>query len=201
MLPFDRHRVVSDTGESVVPGEEGELWIGGGGLARGYVGKPGHTAERFIPDPWSERGDVVYRTGDIVRERPDGQLVFLGRRDRQVKISGVRVEPAEIETAIRMLPGVESAVAVVVARRLGKSLVLYVVPAGADPDEPVEDPEGLSVRIRASLPHQLSHTKIRFVASLPLNASGKVDHAALLATRQASSRPDSRRESASPAGA
>src|SRR6185436_2327459 len=101
-------------------GVPGELCLGGGGLARGYLGRPELTAEKFVPDPFS--GGRLYRTGDLARRRPDGVLEYLGRLDHQVKVRGFRIEPGEIETALLSHPGVREAV--VVAR--DEALVAYV---------------------------------------------------------------------------
>ena len=125
-------RPIADTTVHIL---DGELHIGGAGLARGYLGRPELTAERFVVDPAS--GARVYKTGDLARWRPDGELEFLGRRDHQVKIRGFRVECGEIETVLEAQPSVRSAV--VVARE--DALVAYVVPAGdgTDPAELVAD--------------------------------------------------------------
>ncbi|MEY9861712.1 non-ribosomal peptide synthetase component F [Catenulispora sp. GAS73] len=121
VVPHLYHRIVDDNGAPVVPGTPGELWLGGPGLALGYAGLPNETAERFIPDPHAASAQRVFRTGDVVRERPDGQLDFLGRRaqgergarhdrhDSQVKIAGARVEHGGAESGGGRIPGVRSA--------------------------------------------------------------------------------------------
>ncbi|MGI5153413.1 amino acid adenylation domain-containing protein [Plantactinospora sp. CA-294935] len=115
-LPIDGTRVLvlGESGELVPPGVAGELYAGGVGLARGYLGNPGLTAERFVPDPYGPAGARLYRTGDLVRRRADGLVEYLGRRDDQVKVNGVRVEPGEIEAVLAEHPAVSGAVVLVV---------------------------------------------------------------------------------------
>jgi amino acid adenylation domain-containing protein len=161
----------------VAPGESGELYIGGAGLARGYRNRPGLTAERFVPDPFSpEPGARMYRTGDLARALPDGGLVCLGRVDHQVKIRGFRIEIGEVETALGRHPDVREAV---VAVREGasddKQMVGYVVPrAGQTPDA-----GALREFLKASLPDYMVPSTIVTLGSLPLTPNGKVDRLAL----------------------
>ncbi len=132
-LPGTWARVLDAQMARVPPGARGELYLAGAGLARGYVNQPSRTAERFVPDPHGGIGTRTYRTGDWVRYRPDGALMFLGRRDAQVKVRGYRIEPAEVEDSLRAVGAKE---AVVMAQ--GERLVAYV--ETADPTGPTAGP-------------------------------------------------------------
>ncbi|MER5950481.1 amino acid adenylation domain-containing protein [Streptomyces sp. NPDC001904] len=157
---------------AVPPGTPGELVIGGPGVTVGYLGRPGQTARSFVPDPEGPPGARRYRTGDLVRSRPDGQLEFLGRIDQQVKVRGFRVEPGEVESALRALPGVGEAV--VSAR--GDRLVAHVA---ASPDAPAPHPDDLRAALSAVLPAHLVPHPVVVLDRLPLTAHGKIDRAAL----------------------
>ena len=121
-LPGHRAYVLDETGRPVPPGEVGELYLSGVGIARGYLNRPGLTAERFLPDPFSDRpGARMYRTGDLVRQLPTGDLAYLGRRDGQVKVRGQRIELGETEAVLRSHPQVTDAAVVAVAGRPGRA--------------------------------------------------------------------------------
>ncbi|HEX4495130.1 MAG TPA: amino acid adenylation domain-containing protein, partial [Thermoanaerobaculia bacterium] len=180
-------RPVADTALHVVDlafrpvpvGVVGELLVGGGRLAFGYLERPDLTAERFIPDPWSgEVGRRLYRTGDLVRWSPQGAIEFVGRRDHQVKIRGFRIEPGEIEAALASHPEVREAVVVVdEAGAGGRRLVAYVVTAPR-PDGELT-PRELRNFVAAKLPAYMIPVLFIPMTSLPLNANGKVDRRAL----------------------
>nr|QEO73558.1 AMP-dependent synthetase and ligase [uncultured bacterium] len=160
----------------VAPGVPGELYIAGDGLARGYFGRPGLTAERFIADPHGS-GSRLYRTGDLVRWQDDGLLEFLGRADDQVKIRGFRIETGEIENALRAHQDVGAAVVVVRQAKSGsKQLVAYVVP-GQDCAPPAADE--LARRLGQRLPDYMIPTAFVIIDKIPLNANGKVARDAL----------------------
>ena len=147
----------------------GELFIAGSGLARGYGGQPGLTAERFLPDPFGPSGARMYRTGDRVRRRSDGELEFLGRIDHQIKLRGFRIEPAEIEAVLGEHPAVADVVVVVRDERL----VAYVVAIGTvTVDE-------LLGRARVQLPEYMVPTSVMILDEMPLSPAGKIDRRAL----------------------
>ncbi|WP_188189741.1 amino acid adenylation domain-containing protein [Nonomuraea sp. SYSU D8015] len=160
-LPGATIHVVDDR---LNPVSEGELAIGGVGVANGYLGRPALTAERFVPDPYGEPGGRLYLTGDIVR-RTDAGLEFLRRADTQVKVRGHRVELGEVEAAMEELPGVRQAVAAVSR----DALVAFVV----------GDCPGLRTRLTAVLPAYMVPTRVIPLDSLPLTPNGKIDRRAL----------------------
>jgi amino acid adenylation domain-containing protein len=155
--------------------ETGELYIGGHGLARGYLGRPALTAERFVPDPDGEPGARRYRTGDLVRRTAHG-LEFLGRADTQVKIRGHRIELGEIEARLREHPDLADAVAAVREPEPGdQRLIGYLVPApGRRPDV-----AGIRAHLAAALPDYMVPGTFLAIARIPLNTSGKLDRSAL----------------------
>ncbi|WNG46961.1 amino acid adenylation domain-containing protein [Archangium minus] len=173
----------------VAQGVRGELYVGGAGVTRGYLGRPELTAERYLPDPFSEEpGARMYRTGDVVRWMPDGQLEFFGRADDQVKVRGFRIELGEIEAALRSEPSVREAVVVVRKGAQGEAkLVAYVVPAAGAPAPSLRTlREGLG----AKLPEYMVPAALVVMEALPLNTSGKVDRKALPAPEQSREVPD-----------
>ncbi|WP_164020355.1 non-ribosomal peptide synthase/polyketide synthase [Pyxidicoccus trucidator] len=172
--PFDNVRAyVLDAGLRPVPvGVPGELFVGGAGLARGYLGRPELTAERFIPNPFSSApGERLYRTGDKVRWLADGHLEYLGRIDFQVKLRGFRIELGEIESVLSSHPSVREAVVVLRDDRL----VAYVVPG----EEDLADTGALRSFAGEKLPEYMVPSTFVVLPALPLTSSGKVDRAAL----------------------
>lgn len=182
-----RHYVLDSSLSPVPDRAVGELYLAGVNVARGYVGQPGLSAERFVADPFADDGSRMYRTGDVVRRRHDGSLRFLGRIDDQVKIRGYRVELAEIEAAMRRQDGVGLAAAVVQGEGATARLVGYVTGEG----------DGLGTRVRdalrAELPDYMVPSSIMTLTDLPLTPNGKLDRRALPApgrtTDDAAQRP------------
>ncbi|HVR96498.1 MAG TPA: amino acid adenylation domain-containing protein, partial [Thermoanaerobaculia bacterium] len=169
-----RVRVLDRRFRPVLPGVPGELCLGGVGLARGYFGRPDLTAERWVPDAFSDRpGERLYRTGDLVRWAPDGNLQFLGRIDHQVKVRGYRIELGEIEAALAAVAGVREAV--VVTRSEGESRTLVACVVAATELSPVSLREAL----RERLPEPMVPAAFLAFDSLPLTSTGKVDRRAL----------------------
>ncbi len=175
-----RIHLLDRAGRPVPTGAAGELYLGGVGIVEGYLVQPERTAESFVPDPFSggEPGARLYRTGDLARWRPDGELDFLGRADRQVKLRGLRIELGEIESALAEVPAVRQAAVALRAGSGGPRLVAWVVPgetAGAV-EPSVAD---LRAHLRSRLPEFMVPAAFAIVHELPLNASGKLDRNAL----------------------
>ncbi|MFJ8098631.1 amino acid adenylation domain-containing protein [Streptomyces griseofuscus] len=179
-VPATTVHVVRCDGTPAETGEEGELWVGGDGVAIGYLNDPERSAERFVPDRFgSDPRGRLYRTGDIVRSRDDGVLESLGRRDRQVKLRGFRIELDEVEVVLAAHPDVREAAVGVLGEGPGKHLGAVVVGA------PDTDAATLATRLhdhaRDRLPAHMVPSRLLCVPDLPLTTSGKADHAQLLA--------------------
>jgi len=169
--PVDGARVyiLDDDGRPLPPGTTGQIALGGPVLARGYLGRPALTAERFVPGPDGEPGSRVYLTGDIGLVEADGEIGFLGRADDQVKIRGHRVELGEVEAAVKALRGVEDAVVVAAEGPAGLRLIAYVL----------GDVSGVRRRLAETLPGYLVPAVVVPAGRFPLTPSGKVDRRAL----------------------
>ncbi len=173
--------LIDATGEATGIGKGGELCMVGAGLARGYLNRPALTAEKFLPDPFSERqGGRLYRTGDLARYRPDGVIEYLGRIDHQVKIRGFRIELGEIEARLLEQDAVQEAVVLAREGANGKQLVGYVVPAeDIEPQRQRELHEALRAALKETLPDYMVPTYLLFLAALPLTPNGKLDRKSL----------------------
>jgi amino acid adenylation domain-containing protein/non-ribosomal peptide synthase protein (TIGR01720 family) len=181
--PVDNTRiyVLDRRGQPVPVGVPGELYVAGLGLARGYMHRPDMTAEKFVPDPfapqWGETGSRMYRTADLVRRLPDGDLDFLGRLDHQVKIRGLRIELGEIETVLGQHPDLREVAVLVREDRPGdKRLTAYAVPS-----KPEAPPSAADLRrfLLERLPEYMVPAAFVFLDALPLTSNGKVDRRAL----------------------
>jgi acyl carrier protein len=170
--------LLDESGQRVAPGEPGEIYVGGAGVARGYLKRPELTAERFVRDPWSSDANArLYRSGDLAIELPDGDLMYVGRRDAQLKIRGYRIESAEIESCLQHHRSVASAL--VMARDHGdgdKALVAYVVPLSGHRERLVDE---LRALVAMQLPEYMRPAAYVTLSEFPLTAHGKVDRARL----------------------
>jgi nonribosomal peptide synthetase DhbF len=175
-LPNLQIYILDDSLQPIPTGVAGEIYIAGAALARGYLNRPSLTAERFVANPYGPSGSRMYRTGDRARRRADGVLEFLGRADQQIKISGFRIEPGEIETALAEHVSVAQAAVVAREDQPGrKQLIGYVVPVtGAS-----VDPHLMRQYLAASLPHYMVPATITVLPTLPLTPNGKLDYRAL----------------------
>lgn len=172
----------------VLAGDVGELFIGGSGVVRGYWQRPELTAERFLPDP-SSSGGRNYRTGDVVRLLPDGNLEFLGRTDFQVKIRGFRIELGEIEGTLEQHPAVQQAVVIAHEHEPGdKRLIAYIVLRKGE----VASPALLRAALECKLPGYMMPSRFVVLDHLPLTANGKIDRNALPAPSSSSDSSDER---------
>ncbi|WP_432010893.1 non-ribosomal peptide synthase/polyketide synthase [Streptomyces cucumeris] len=176
-VPGTRARVLDRRLRPVPPGVPGELWISGPSLARGYLGRPGLTAERFVADPYGPPGSRMYRTGDLARQDSGGRIHHLGRTDHQLKLHGYRIEAGEVETALCGHPDLVEAVVTVREDEPGvRRLVAHVVPgAGATA------PDGAELRalLARTLPDHMIPSAFAVLDRLPLTENGKTDRAAL----------------------
>jgi amino acid adenylation domain-containing protein len=171
-IPNARAYVVDGHGGPVPVGVAGELWVGGAGVTRGYLGRPGLTAERFVPDPFSgHAGARLYRTGDRVRWRADGAMDFLGRLDHQVKVRGFRIELGEVEAVLRRHECVADCAVVARGEAGDPRLVAYIVGEA--------EAEELRAHLRRSLPEYMVPSAFVFLEALPLTPNGKLDRKAL----------------------
>jgi amino acid adenylation domain-containing protein len=179
--------VLNEAFEPVPVGAAGELYIGGRGVARGYLGRPALSAERFLPDPFSsEPGARLYQTGDRARWNRRGRLEFLGRLDEQIKLNGFRIEPAEIEARLRDDLGAREAVVLATPGPSGRTrLVAYVSAEGGR-----RAAREVRARLRARLPEYMLPSAFVWLAALPLLPNGKVDRRALAAMNEAESGPE-----------
>jgi amino acid adenylation domain-containing protein len=188
---------ICDESFGIVPeGVPGQLFIGGEGVARGYLNDPVLTAERFVPDAFAQTpGGRLYATGDRARYLPGGAIEFLGRADRQAKIRGFRVEPGEVEAALRRDPRVQDAAVILIDRDEEKELAAYLVPAvPADPEQAIDAPSralaldtsAIRETLLESLPAHMVPASFTVLAAMPLTRNGKIDYERLRRLQPAS---------------
>ena len=198
-LPGARVHLLDRLGQPVPVGVAGEVYIGGPGLARGYLGRPDLTAEAFLPDPFGRAGERLYRTRDLARRWPDGRFEFLGRSDGQVKVRGVRIELGEIEAALLAHPVVREAAVVVQPAAdgdlAGRRLVAWIAAGSGDAGDPSErpTPEALRRHLARTLPEGFLPAAFGFLDALPRTATGKVDRQALARLAPAAERASGER--------
>lgn len=180
-IPHAQAYVLDEQFQPVASGEVGELYIGGEGLARGYLNQPVLTATSFVPHPFSRvHGARLYRTGDLVQAQEDGTLLFLGRKDRQVKLRGYRIELGEIENWLVQYPVVRSAVVSMCEGRSGdKRLVAYLVSQEGNEEEEQKAVSSIRRYLQARLPEYMVPSFYIWLGALPLTPNGKVDRRAL----------------------
>jgi amino acid adenylation domain-containing protein/non-ribosomal peptide synthase protein (TIGR01720 family) len=168
--------ILDRNGNPVPVGVQGELHIGGEGVVRGYWQRPELTAEKFIPDPFQADGGRLYKTGDLARYRPDGNIEFLGRIDHQVKIRGFRIELGEIEAKLLEMPEINEAAVIAREDQPGdKRLVAYLVASNSD----AVNVDQIKARLKATLPDYMAPSAFVLLDSLPLGANGKLDRNSL----------------------
>lgn len=174
-----RHYILDGSLQPVPGRAVGELYVAGTNVARGYVGQPGMSASRFIADPYASDGSRMYRTGDVVTRRDDGTLRFMGRMDDQVKIRGYRVELAEIEAALRRLPGVDQAAAVVHGQGSSARVTGYIGRTRDDHQDSINDGHAARELLRTHLPDYMVPSTVAVLEQFPLTPNGKLDRQAL----------------------
>jgi amino acid adenylation domain-containing protein/non-ribosomal peptide synthase protein (TIGR01720 family) len=189
--------VLDPRGEPVPFGVPGEMFVGGAGLSRGYLGRPELTAQRLVPDSFGGRpGQRLYRTGDLARRKPDGELLFLGRIDHQIQLRGFRIELGEIESVLGQHPSVQRAVVLAKSDRPGhQRLVAYLVFTGNATEEQGEAVRALRTYLEAKLPYYMVPSLFVALEAMPLTPEGKLDRRVL------ASRADTPSEGSSAAAA
>jgi aspartate racemase len=179
-LANDKVYVLDPAGRTAPVGVPGELYIGGRGVTRGYLGRPQLTAERFLPDPFGPPGARMYRSGDLARFRADGELEFRGRADNQVKVRGYRIELGEIESRLNQHPEIENSVVIARGQEANKQLIAFYQAADAQTERVVTlSYEELRAHLAQTLPEYMAPAAFVSLAAIPLNPNGKVDRRAL----------------------